>query len=192
MSIYFDGYVCLGENRNCHLDQKETPHDALVGLYYDLDPNRVGSGQIYYKLLNSYTFEFKSTKACLNIHNPEFEPSEIFMITYDRVLSTNLKTDSRFSFQIFVSTDLLKNSIVSFKYTLCPTDINLKGTSGLNYKKYDGTLKIVKIDDDQQCTGSNVNQKGVWISDVTNYTSSGKNTCYDSKKDYIINNDINF
>ena len=104
------------------------------------------------------------------------------MITYDRVLSTNLKTDSRFSFQIFVSTDLLKKSFVSFKYTSCPTDINLKGTSGLNYKKYDGTLKLVKIDDDQQCTGSNVNQKGVWISDVTNFTSSVKDTCYDSKK----------
>jgi hypothetical protein len=79
VSISTNGYVFLGENSNM-------PYDILVGLNYDLDTSRPGSGQIYYKSLTSNSFDFKSFKTYLNLFDPYFEPTNIFMITYDNVL----------------------------------------------------------------------------------------------------------
>jgi hypothetical protein len=170
VSISSNGYVCLGDNSKCWEQTRPTPFDILIGLNCDLDPRREGSGQIYYKRLDSNSLDFESAKIYLNLFNPEFKPQQIFMITYDNVLSYSYRSTSVASFQFYISTDSVK-SFVTFKYKSCPTDLYYHSSSGLNYKRIDGTLKEVKIEDGQQCTESNVGQVGVWVSDVT---SKGK------------------
>jgi hypothetical protein len=143
----------------------------LIGLNYVFDPERVGSGQIYYKILDSNSLDFTSAKIYLNLFNPDFEPQQIFMITYDNVLPYYESiSNSRVSFQIYLSTDSVK-SFVIFKFKSCPKYLIYYSSSGLNYKRINGSLQEVLIPNGQQCTGSNVGQAGVWVSDVT---SSGK------------------
>jgi hypothetical protein len=170
VSISSNGYVCLGNNSKCYSSTRPSPFDILIGLNYYLDSRREGSGQIYYKRLDSNSLDFKSAKIYLNLFNPEFEPQQIFMITYDNVLPYyKYASNSMTSFQIYLSTDSVK-SFVAFKFKSCPTDLELKA-SGLNYIGIDGSLQEVIIPNDQQCIGSNVGQTGVWVSDVT---SKGK------------------
>jgi hypothetical protein len=166
VSISSNGYVCLGNNSECGSYKRPTPFDILIGLNIDLDPTLEGSGQIYYKRLDSNSIYFKS----FNLFNPGFEPQQIFMMTYDSVLSSSSRSTSITSFQIYISIDFVK-SFVAFKFKSCPKDQYYYASSGLNYIGIDGTLKEVKIEDGQQCTESNVGQMGVWVSDVT---SSGK------------------
>ncbi len=163
MSISSNGYVCLGKNSKC-LNSLPPSHDILIGLNLDLDPTREGSGQIYYNKLESNSLDFSSGKIYLNLFSPDFEPQQIFMITYDNVLPFRSTSTSITSFQIYLSTDSVK-SFVAFKFKSCP--LRIFSSSGLNYKKIDGSLKEVKIEDGQQCSGSNVGQTGVWVSDVT-------------------------
>jgi hypothetical protein len=168
VSISTNGYVCLGNNSACSSKIRPSPHDILVGLNYDLNSSRKGSGKIYYKLLDSNSSDFKSSQMYLNLFNSKFEPVNIFMITYDNVLSLRTSSSSRTSFQIFLSTsDSGRNSFVLFKFFSCPADLFLYSLSGLNYKNIVGNLQEVKIVDGQQCRGSNVGQTGVWVSDVT-------------------------
>jgi hypothetical protein len=131
-----------------------------------IDPTRVGSGQIYYKNLDSNSLDFASAKIYLNLFNPQFEPKQIFMITYDNVLPVFTISTSMTSFQIYLSTDFVK-SFVTFKFNSCPMDLFYDSSPGLNYKRTDGSFKEVKIFDGQQCFGSNVGQRGVWVSEVT-------------------------
>jgi hypothetical protein len=170
VSISSNGYVCLGNNSECYRQSRPTPFDILIGLNIGLDPTREGSGQIYYKQLNSNSLDFTSAKVFLNLFNPEFEPEQIFMITYDNVLPYSSASASVASFQIYLSTDFVK-SFVTFKLKSCPTGLTLQSSSGLNYKSGDGKLQEVIIANGQQCSGSNVGQTGVWVSDVT---SKGK------------------
>jgi hypothetical protein len=171
VSISLNGYVGLGNSFFCWLQTRPSPFDILVGLNYYLAPFNEGSGQIYYKNLDSNSLDFTSAKIYLNLFSPGFEPQQIFMITYDNVLPFYESiSNSRVSFQIYLSTDFVK-SLVAFKFKSCPTDLALEASSGLNYKRIDGSLQEVKIDDSQQCKGSNVGQTGVWVSDVT---SKGK------------------
>jgi hypothetical protein len=168
VSISSNGYVCLGENIDCGSNLRLANHDILVGFNCNLDATRRGSGQIYYKDLEPNSVAFKSSKIYLNLFNPEFEPTKVFIIIYDNVLAsddTGVST-SKVSFQIVLSSDSFKRSYVTFKYTSCPTDFSLRAPSGLNLKN-DGVFEEVKIEDDQQCTGSNVGQAGVWVSEVT-------------------------
>jgi hypothetical protein len=164
------GYVCLGYNYKCHERTRPTPFDILIGLNCDLDPKRKGSGQIYYKRLDSNSLDFKSAKIYSNLFNPDFEPQQIFMITYDNVLPFSSTSTSITSFQIYLLSDSVK-SFVIFKFKSCPKDLIYYASSGLNNKRIDGNLKEVIIGNSQQCTGSNVGQTGVWVSDVT---SKGK------------------
>jgi hypothetical protein len=166
VSISSNGYVCLGNNSKCWIPDRPSPHDILIGLNIDLDPTREGSGQIYYKKLDSNSTYFKS----FNLFNPGFEPQQIFMITYDNVLSNYFLSTSVTSFQIYLSIDSVK-SFVIIKFKSCPNDIKLGASSGLNYIGIDGSLQEVIIPNGQQCSGSNVGQAGVWVSDVT---SKGK------------------
>jgi hypothetical protein len=170
VSISSNGYVCLGNNSECDSYKRPSSHDILIGLNIGLDPTREGSGQIYYKQLNSNSLDFTSAKVFLNLFNPEFEPEQIFMITYDNVLPYSSASASVASFQIYLSTDFVK-SFVTFKLKSCPTGLTLQSSSGLNYKSGDGKLQEVIIANGQQCSGSNVGQTGVWVSDVT---SKGK------------------
>jgi len=170
VSITTNGYVCLGNNSEClQLPSVEIfPFCVLIGLFDFLDTSLEGSGQIYYKNLESDSLDFESVKIYLNLFNPYFEPQQIFMITYDNVLPASwMYVSYRVSFQIFLSTDFV-NSFVTFKFKSCPINSNL---NGLNFKKIDGSVKEIKIIGGQQCIGSNVGQKGVWVIDVT---SEGK------------------
>jgi hypothetical protein len=169
-SISTNGYVCLGYNPKCNGITRPSHHDILIGLNYDLNSRREGSGQIYYKNLDSHSLDFASAKIYLNLFNPNLEPQQIFMITYDNVLPFELTSTSVASFQIYLSTDFVK-SFVTFKFKSCPKDLTLQSSSGLNYKSGDGSLKEIKIFDGQQCIGSNVGQTGVWVNDLN---SKGK------------------
>ena len=160
VSISSNGYVCLGDNSRCGSYKRPSPFDILVGLNSDLNPTRKGSGQIYYKRLDSNSIYFKS----FNLFNPGFQ--QIFMITYDNVLPSYIYSTSVTSFQIYLSTDFVK-SFVIFKFKSCPIGLTLQSSSGLNYKRINGNLQEVIIYNGQQCTGSNVGQTGVWVSDVT-------------------------
>jgi hypothetical protein len=166
VSISSNGYVCLGNNSKCGSYKRPSPNDILIGLNCDLNPRREGSGQIYYKRLDSNSLDFKLVKIYLNLFNPDFEPQQIFMITYDNVLPFSSVSTSVTSFQIYISIDSVK-SFVTFKFKSCPSDLKYYTSSGLNYKRIDGSLQEVIIPNGQQCTGSNVGQTGVWVSDVT-------------------------
>jgi hypothetical protein len=170
VSITPNGYVCLGNNTKCWQQTRPSPFDILVGLNIDLDSTREGSGQIYYKRLDSNSSDFTSAKIYLNLFNPGFEPQQIFMITYDNVLPYSTASTSVASFQIYLSTDSVKSFVV-FKFKSCPKDREYYSSSGLNYKRIDGRLQEVIIPNGQQCIGSNLGQAGVWVSDVT---SKGK------------------
>jgi hypothetical protein len=164
VSISSSGYVCLGDNYECRWSKRPSPYDILVGLNYYLDPRREGSGQIYYKQLNSNSIYFKSL-------SPDFESQQIFMITFDNVLPNIWSASTSItSFQIYLSTDFVK-SFVTFKFKSCPKDLEYISSSGLNYKRINGSVQEVIIPNGQQCSGSNVGQAGVWVSDVT---SKGK------------------
>jgi hypothetical protein len=166
VSINSYGYVCLGNNSECGSRTRPSGHDILIGLNFDLNSRREGSGQIYYKRLDSNSLDFESAKIYLNLFNPEFEPQQIFMITYDNVLPDYIYSNSVTSFQMYLSTDFVK-SFVTFKFKSCPTDQYYYSSSGLNYKRINGSLQEVIIANGQQCSGTNVGQMGVWVSDVT-------------------------
>jgi hypothetical protein len=85
-------------------------------------------------------------------------------------LTYSYRSTSMTSFQIYLSTDSVKSFVV-FKFKSCPIDLALEASSGLNYKRIDGSLQEVIIPNGQQCSGSNVGQAGVWVNDVT---SKGK------------------
>jgi hypothetical protein len=173
LSISPNGFVCLGINDECDQDIRPAPFDVLVILNYDLNTARGDSGQIYYKTLSLDSNEFRSTKIYTNLLDPSFVPTNTFVITYDEVLPNDKSLNSRFSFQVYLSTDSIK-SYVLYKYKACPSDLALKASSGLTHNNT-GTLKEVIIDHGQQCTSSNVGQTGVWVIEVTN-SASGKNS----------------
>jgi hypothetical protein len=166
VSISSNGYVCLGDNSKCNSQSRPTPFDILVGLNCDLDSTRKGSGQIYYKRLDSNSLDFQSTKIYLNFFDLDFEPQQIFMITYDNVLPFSSASSSVASFQMYLSTDSVK-SFVAFTFKSCPTDLTLKASSGLNYKRINGDFQELIIENGQQCIGSNIGHVGVWVYDVT-------------------------
>ncbi len=162
VSIGSSGFVCLGNNSECDgYNQRPSPNDILIGLNSYLNPTREGSGQIYYKQLNSNSIYFKSL-------SPGLEPQQMFMITYDNVLPFSPYSTSLTSFQIYLSTDSVK-SFVTFKFKSCPKDLKYDyyHSSGLNYIGIDGELQEVIIPNGQQCSGSNDGQAGDWVSDVT-------------------------
>jgi hypothetical protein len=178
VSISTNGYVCLGENTECGLYQRPYTHDILIGLNYDLDPTRAESGQIYFKNLDSNSSDFQSSKFFLNVLDPEFEPENIFMITYDNVIAW---MEYRVSFKIFLSIDSNKKSFVTFKFISCPKNyykgfgIEDISPSGLSYLNNEGNLEESYIENGQQCVGSNVGQTGVWVKELSFWNISKGN-----------------
>jgi hypothetical protein len=166
VSISFNGYVCLGDNSKCSGNKSPSPHDILIGLNYVVDPTSVENGQIYHKRLDSNSLDFESAKIYSNLFKSDFEPQQIFMVTYDNVLLYFPGSTYIASFQIYLSTDSIQ-SFATFKFESCPKDLEYLSSSGLNYKRIDGSLREVIIANGQQCSGSNVGQAGVWVSDVT-------------------------
>ena len=70
----------MGENKACGYSNRPSPYDILVGLNYDLDTSRNGSGQTYYKNLNDSTL----ASLYVNLFDSSFVPTNIFMITYGK------------------------------------------------------------------------------------------------------------
>jgi len=169
ISISSNGYVCLGSVEACNKLSRPSPYDTLVGLNYDLNPSRDDSGKIYYKSLSLYSDEFKFVNVHVNLLDPQYFSTNIFMITYDDVLTTDTSSLSIASFQIFLTANSIK-SYVLFKFKSCLTDLYLRTASGLTHNNT-GFLKEVRIPDGQQCTSSNVGQTGVWVSEVTSSLS---------------------
>ena len=143
--------------------KEPSPFDILVGFNFDLDTSRSGSGQIYFKNLND-----SSITSYLERLNPSFIPTNIFMITYDNVLPYG-SSNSRVSFQLFLTRDAQKSYAI-FKYAFCPNDLNILASSGLNYNS-EGKLEELRIKNRHLCLSSNLNQNGVWVSDVTSFRS---------------------
>ena len=165
MSISSNGYVCFGTNEKCLNNKEPLTDDILIGLYYDLDTTRNGSGQIYYKNLNDSPL----ATLYVNLLDPSFVPKNIFMITYDNVLPHNDSgSDSRVSFQMYLLTDSIKSYVI-FKYTSCPTDLTLKAPSGLLNINTFGILEEIFLTKNQECSSSSVNISGIWVINVTNY-----------------------
>ncbi len=100
------------------------------------------------------------------------------MITYDNVLSYYFSS-SRISFRVFLISNL-KKSFIILNYKSCPTNLNLYGSSGLTHADNDGKWQEYVIENNQQCTGSNIDMQGVWVSEVTNIlTGNSFNFCPD-------------
>jgi hypothetical protein len=167
-----NGYVCLGEIPVCGGSSRPSPQDILVGLNYELDQSRIGSGNIYFQSLSVKTSFYNIAKTYVNFIDNDFLPTNVFMITYDSILPKDKGSTSTTSFQIFISTDSnLNKSFVTFKYNSCPQGITLLASSGINSVKKSFELVEVLIDNGLQCTGSNVEQTGVWVSEVTNFSA---------------------
>ena len=167
VSISSNGYVCMGYNLLCGQITRPSPHEILVGLNFDLDTRRSGSGQIYYQNVSSDSIDFTSAKDYVNLLNSTFLPTNVFMITYDNILPYNTGLWNLTKFEIFLLSNN-ENSYVIFKYISCPTEIYLS-LSGLNHICDSGNLGEIIFNNSQLCTASNVNQTGVWISEVTTF-----------------------
>jgi len=164
VSISSNGYVCLGSNAACGSATRPSSSNVLVGLNYDLNPARSGSGKIYYQILGSNSTFFQSACDKINSFDASFVPKFIFMITYDGVYcasGTGLETAS---FQIFLLADSSKSYVI-FQYTSCLNGLSLLTPSGLTFA---GSSNEILIED--QCNSTNVKEPGVWA-----YETIGKN-----------------
>ena len=175
VSISKNGYICLGNNTACDSPKRPSPHNIIVGLNYDLDPSREGSGQIYYKKLSS---DSDIIPLSINVFGYYyFMITNIFLITYDNVLTSDKTSNLTVSFQIFLITEDAR-SYVKFKYTSCPKFLKPLASSGVNYKNNMDELQEVVIENDSECTLSNVMASGIWLMNVTN-TAIGKKKSYE-------------
>jgi hypothetical protein len=165
VSISYNGYVCMGDNTLCGKISTPSSNDILVGLNYDLDTSRIGSGQIYYQVLSSESVDFLLAKDYINLLDSIFIHMNVFMITYDNVLPFHKASSSKTTFKIFLLSDNFKSYVI-FKYTSCPSDLSVLAKSGLNYENL-GKFKEIIIEDGQQCNSSNVLKAGLWVTEVT-------------------------
>ena len=161
--ISTNGYICLDSNNQC--DQPSRPEgNVIVGLNYDLDTSRIGSGQIYYDNLNTESNYFKISQQYVNLINSVYVPTNTLMITYDRVLPHLANSTSLTSFQIFLSRNEIQSYVI-FHYLSCPTDLNLLAPSGLDHTVAGSFIHMASITN--WCNSTNVEQPGVWVFDVT-------------------------
>ena len=145
----------MGHNSKCCSSDIPSSFETLIGLNYNVDFNNVN-----YETHNSNV-------AYSNLLNSTFVPTNVFIISYDKVVDSNNSLNSMASFQIFLLTDS-SSSIVIFKYRLCPKDWFLVVSSGLIYNN-GGKYSELKIPKGEECSSSNVNQTGVWMIEVTSY-----------------------
>ena len=163
VTISTNGYVCLGSNGVCGSIGRPSPFDIIVGLNSDLNTARSGSGQIYYQAISSISSFFTQAKSYVNLLDSTFVPTNVFMITYDKV--SHISSSSIVSFQIFLTADSIK-SYVTLKYTSCPTDYSVSIMSGLTRNVGGAFDQWTSISSVSWCTSSNVGQAGVWVFDV--------------------------
>jgi len=160
VSISSNGYVCLGTNTGCGGITRPTYANILVGLNFDLNPKRSGSGSIYYQSLNSNSSIFQSASDLVHLLNVDFIATNIFMITYDDVFTySGYSTAYLASFQIYLLANEFKSYVI-FQYTSCLNGLSLRSSSGLNFY-IASTSKQIAITN--QCDSSNVNKTGIWV-----------------------------
>jgi hypothetical protein len=136
--------------------------NSISALNYDLDTRT--SGGIYYQNLNSQSSAFNSIKSDLNRLDATFVPTNLFRITYDNV--PNYGSGSYIaSFQIILASDSSK-SYVLLKYTSCLTSSFLTNMQALYYLSANGQSLSSQMSLNP-CTGTNVNQVGTWVFDVS-------------------------
>ena len=146
----------------CSSIQRPAYANLLSGLNFDLNTNRYGSGQIYYQNLNPNSTFFQSASQTVKLMNSTIEPTNIFMITYDAVLTFGDDETYKATFQIFLLTNS-SSSYVIFQYTSCLNGQSLLAPSGLIYC-YAGIWQEDEITN--QCSSSNVNSIGIWVFDL--------------------------
>jgi hypothetical protein len=160
VSISSNGYVCLGTNTACGYITRPTYSNIIVGLNFDLNPKRSGSGNIFYQSLSLNSTFFQSACDLVNLLNADFMPTNIFMITYDDVYTySGYSTAYLASFQIYLMANVLKSYVI-FQYTSCLNGLSLRSSSGLNFY-IASTSKQMSITN--QCNSSNVNKTGIWV-----------------------------
>jgi hypothetical protein len=161
VTISTNGYVCFGYNSNCGSITRPTLTNMLVGLNFDLNPARSGSGQIYYQKLSPNSTFFQAASDTIKLINSTIEPTNIFMITYDAVIPYSSSYDATYkaSFQIFLLTDS-SASYVIFKFTSCLNGLSVLAPSGLYYY-FEQSWILDEITN--QCSSSNVNRAGIWV-----------------------------
>ena len=115
-TISTNGCVCLGSLTNCHNRPRPSSSDIFVGLDYDLNTARNGSGQIYYQNVAAGSSNFIWAQSKVNLANPSFVARSVFMITYDNVMPLSQPSSSIASFQIFLLSDSSSNTYLSFSF----------------------------------------------------------------------------
>jgi hypothetical protein len=138
----------------------------ISALNYDLYTRT--SGGIYYQNLNSQSSDFNSIRSDINRLNASFVPTNLFRITYDNV--PNYGSGSYIaSFQIVLASGSFK-SYVLLKYTSCLTSSFLNQVQALYYLSANGQTMSSQMSLNP-CTGTNVNQVGTWVFDVSSSDS---------------------
>ena len=168
VSISINGYVCLGSNSKCGSIQRPTPYDILVGWNADLKTSRNNSGQIYYHSLTQGSTYFTQAQAYVNKSDSSFVAKNVFMITYDRVLPYDVACSDPTSFQVFLSTDGIKN-YVTFSFTTCPTCLPILFSSGLNQITSGNVFRELSTFSNG-CTSTNVGQTKLWVMNTGSVT----------------------
>jgi hypothetical protein len=157
VTISSNGCVCLGSLTNCHHLLKPSFNDIIVGLDYDLDTRKSGSGQIYYQNVASGSNNFVWAQTKVSLANPLFVAKSVFMITYDNVMTLNQASTYIASFQFFLLSDSVSNTYVTFSYKSCLSGLSLLSPSGITFRN--GNIATIN----NQCTSSNVGQTGIWV-----------------------------
>jgi hypothetical protein len=169
-----------------HFSYYETSDFWISIQDYDLTTLSSGGG-IYYQNLNSQSLDFNSIASDLHRLNSNFQPTNLFRITYYNVPSKF--GDYVITAQIVLASDSTK-SYVLLKYASCIPDAVLRKASGLYYfSSLNG--QHVSNEISNACTSSNVNLDGTWVFDVTISFSINSNFSSELLK-YMLTKHLNF
>ncbi len=135
--------------------------NTINGLYFNSDTS--SQGGIYYQNLNSS--DFYPIKSDINQLNSDFDPTNIFRITYDNV--TKYQDNSKkATFQIILATDSLKSYVV-LKYSSFLSNDPLRVLPGIYFLGENGQQLSNLLTG--PCNSLNINQNGTWVFDVTTF-----------------------
>ena len=164
LKISTNGYVFFKGSSKCCLISQPVLSNLISGLNYDL--NTLNGGKIFYQNINlSSQFLYSSIKADLMLYTSN-EPTYILRITFDNV--HNYENDNYLaSFQLVLAS-CLNASFIILKYSSCVN--NLLSLPGLYFMNSTQEQDYIIIEN--PCNSSNVNSKGLWIFEVTDYPSN--------------------
>jgi hypothetical protein len=179
-------YLSINTNGYVHFSYYETSDFWISIQDYDLTTLSSGGG-IYYQNLNSQSLDSDSIASDLHRLNSNFQPTNLFRITYYNVPSKF--GDYVVTAQIVLASDSTK-SYVLLKYASCIPDAVLRKASGLyHFSSLNG--QHVSNEISNACTSSNVNLDGTWVFDVTISFSINSNFSSELLK-YMLAKHLNF